>query len=148
MRRTGLGSGVATPSDAVPCLHQLPENGSEVFVSKETWDVLQERESRSNLTDDADCLGPHISVVVNSKPLPGDRERLAREATSDDIHEATPRSTVEGSDVVPDREHGEHAVPLAPQQDFSAVRLDFHGADGLEPEEMGAEESPTSSGKK
>ena len=103
-------------------------------MSKEAWDVLQERESWSHLTDDADCLGPHIPVVVNPESLPGDGERLAREAASDDIHEATPRSSVEGSDVIPDREHGKHAVPLTPQQDFSAVRLDFHGTDGAEAE--------------
>lgn len=82
-----------------------------------------------------------------SLPLAGDGERLAREARRDDIHKSTLGLPVEGSDVVPDREHGEQTVPLAAEEHLPAVRGDFHGADGTEAAEDPAEDPAASSGK-
>lgn len=142
VRRSNVIRSQHAPLRIVPRRGQLSENGSKVGVSKETWDVLQEAESRSYLANDPDSVGPHISLVLISAALAGDGERLARESRSDNIHRSTPRSTVKGSDVIPNWEHGKQTVGLPPQQDFPAVRLDLDGADGFESEEFRSKDPP------
>jgi hypothetical protein len=116
-------------------------------VSKETWNVLQQAPSGSHFANDSDGLGPHVSVVVLSSLGSGDTEGLAWESRSDDIHKATPGPRIKGSDVVPDREQGKHAVSLPAEKHLPAVGVDFDRAYGSPSEEMGSEEAPTSSGK-
>jgi hypothetical protein len=82
-------------------------------VSKEPWDVFQERVAGSNFAKDSRRGGPAVARIVSAAALPGDAEGLAGEAGSNDIHAVTPGSSVEGAAVVPDREHWQHAVPLA-----------------------------------
>jgi hypothetical protein len=65
-------------------------------------DILEEDEWRFNLADDAGDMGPKVARVVRASALACDGERLARIARSDDVHRATPRAAVEGSNVVPD----------------------------------------------
>jgi hypothetical protein len=43
------------------------------------------------------------SIVSGAEPLAGDAVALARVARSDEINDATPRSSVEGSCIRPDR---------------------------------------------
>lgn len=105
--------GNAVPDDTIPDLGQVSENASKVPVSKESWDVLQERVSGSYLAKDPGGVGPHVALVVFSSPGSGGREGLTGESARDEIHRATPGSTAEGPDVIPDREQGEHAVPLS-----------------------------------
>jgi len=104
----------AVPPMTIPALGQLSEYGSKVRVSKETWNVLQEDESGLHLANDSNGGGPPVSRVVGTTSHSGDTERLARESRSNDIHDSTPGSTVEGVAVVPDREQGKHAVALSP----------------------------------
>ena len=147
MGRSKLGSRYNFPSHAIPALGKLSENRSEVFVSKESWYVFQEDEAGSHFAYDSDCFRPEIPVVGLSDMLSSDAPRLAREAARDDVNEATPRSPVEGLDVVPDREQGEQTVPLPPQEDFPAERLDFHGANGSPSKEGGSEQPPSNACK-
>jgi hypothetical protein len=137
----------AIPSRVVPAFGQPPEDLAEIVAGEKSGYVFQEREGGSYFPKDAEGVGPHVSFVVLALPLSGDAERLAREARRDDIHESTPWLSVEGSHVVPDREQGEHTVPLTPQQDFAAERFDFHGADGAETAEDSPEDAGASSGK-
>jgi hypothetical protein len=85
---------------------QVSEYASGVPVSKETCDVLQQREVGSHLAKDSGNVGPEVPGIVPSESFSGDAERGTREARSNAIHDATPLSTVEGAKVVPDREHG------------------------------------------
>tara|TARA_R110002012_G_scaffold123887_1_gene274560 strand:+ start:642 stop:962 length:321 start_codon:yes stop_codon:yes gene_type:complete len=55
-------------------------------VSQETWDVLQQRVSRSYCAKDGKCLGPHVSAVVFSFLFSCNGEGLAGESASDDIN--------------------------------------------------------------
>ena len=66
-------------------------------------DVLQEHELGLALADDPGDMGPQVPRVVGSSSLSRHRERLARVAPSDEIHDATPASAVEGGHVIPDR---------------------------------------------
>lgn len=97
-------------------------------MGQKVWHVLQERESRSHLANDSDGVGPEVAVVVGSALPAGDAERLAGETGRDDIHNSTPRLTVEGSHVVPDGERRQRPVFLSSHEYFSAVRVDFNRA--------------------
>lgn len=65
-------------------------------------DILEEDEGSFDLADDAGDMRPEVARVVGTPALARDGERLARIARSDDVHRATPRAAVEGSNVVPD----------------------------------------------
>jgi hypothetical protein len=65
-------------------------------------DILEEDEGRFDLGDDACDMWPEVTRVVRAPALSRDRERLARIARSDDVHRASPRAAVEGSNIVPD----------------------------------------------
>lgn len=65
-------------------------------------DILKEDEGRFDFGDDARDMRPEVARVVRAPALSRDGERLARIARSDDIHRATPRAAVEGSNIVPD----------------------------------------------
>lgn len=75
-------------------------SGSSKSVQR---DVFEEHESRSALVDDPGDVGPDPSLVRFPESLAGGAERLAGESRSDDIHATTPASSVEGSEVRPDR---------------------------------------------
>jgi hypothetical protein len=86
-----------------------PERGKIAcdVVEPSDWNnegaVLHEDDSRSHVSDDPLCIGPEVAIVVKTQLGPGRRERLAGEAGSDEIHSATPRSAVEGREIVPHR---------------------------------------------
>jgi hypothetical protein len=60
-------------------------------------DVLEENESWLYLADDAGDVGPEVPRVVRAESLAGHGEGLAGVAANEAIHDATPRSAVEGS---------------------------------------------------
>lgn len=66
-------------------------------------DVFEETESRLDLAHDPCDVRPEVARVFVAELASGDAERLARIAAMDDIHQAAPRSAVEGANVVPDR---------------------------------------------
>jgi hypothetical protein len=131
---------------------QLPnlfKNDDKEFSGEgESWDVFQEREAGSYFANDADGLGPHISVIGFSGPPAGETERLARKASGNDINPASPWPSIKTFDVVPDGEQGKQTVPLAPQECLAGVLFDFDGRHGSPPQEVRSEDSPASSGKK
>lgn len=96
------GRGEQTPFRIEPEFGKVGEDVREP-VSNKLGDVLQEHESRFHVSNDPGNVWPDPSDVIDTETLPSGRERLARETGSDDIHSATPRSTVEGAQVIPDR---------------------------------------------
>ena len=71
MRRATVGRRYAIPSTVIPERGQFSENGSDVFVSKEIWDVLQEEVFRSNCANNSEEFGEQVSVVVSASVLAG-----------------------------------------------------------------------------
>lgn len=94
--------GEQTPLRIEPEVGKIGEDVREPESNK-LGDVLQQDESRSHVTDDPCDVRPEPPVIVSSTLPACDRERLAGEAGSDEIHSATPRATVEGDEVIPDR---------------------------------------------
>ena len=66
-------------------------------------DIFEEDDRGLAFADDAGDVGPEMARISFAETPPGNRERLARVARSEDIHEAAPWLAVEGGNVVPDR---------------------------------------------
>ena len=74
-----------------------------VFGENNVGDVLQEHESGSHVSDELLGQRPQVPFIVTSGLCAGGRERLARKPGSDDVHSSSPRASVEGGEVTPDR---------------------------------------------
>lgn len=66
-------------------------------------DVLGKDGGGANLGDDPLDLGPEVAGIAFPPPLSREAEWLAGIAGREDMNAATPRSAVEGSQIVPDR---------------------------------------------
>jgi hypothetical protein len=66
-------------------------------------DIFEKDDGRIAFADNPGDMGPEMAWIGLAKSATRDRERLARVARSEDIHEAAPWSAVEGGKVVPDR---------------------------------------------
>jgi hypothetical protein len=97
-----FGSRKHVPLRSEPLLGQVREDTIEASPHK-SGHVLQEDVAGSNLAKHTGDIGPDPALVRGAAALAGMRERLAREPRRDEIHDATPRSAVEGGKVVPDR---------------------------------------------
>lgn len=98
------------------------EEGSELHV-------LEEDGSGSHVGDDSGDDRPDVSVVGLALALSGEGEGLAREARNDEIHDSTPRATVEGSKVRPDWGIVESAITNGTHDTRGSESLPFHVAD-------------------
>jgi len=147
VRGTNIVRAQHAPLRIEPRFGQVPENRSKVAAPNKPWYVLQQRVPRSHFANDPDGFGPHIPLVVNSPLSPGNGERLAREARSDDIHDSTPRPPVEIANVRPDRERIEMAVFLPREQDSLPVGVMLDRADGSPSKQLRPEQPATSACK-
>lgn len=102
VRGTDAGRGEHAPLRIEPQVGQRSENLVHPSI-KQPCDVLQEDELGSHVANDARDVRPDPSLVLLRVALAGEGDRLARESRRDDIHDSTPRSAVEGRDIVPDR---------------------------------------------
>jgi hypothetical protein len=130
MRGANVVRSEQTPLSIEPELGKVAKYLAEP-KAKVARDVLEEGERGSALVEDASDFGPQVALVALPEPLAGDAEWLARVARSDEIHAATPRSAVEGSEIVPDRSliHGLVAHPGHEDGRGEGVPLDVaHGA--------------------
>lgn len=66
-------------------------------------DIFEEDDRGIAFPDDAGNVRPEMAWIGLTEAAAGNRERLARVARSEDIHEAAPWSAVESCKVVPDR---------------------------------------------
>ncbi len=141
VRCAGMDSSEHSPRSIIPHLGQVSDHSSKPARS-EHWGVFHEHEARSHLANDSGHLAPQAGACsVDSCTATGCADVLAREAARDDIHEASPRASVEGSHVVPDREGVETSVVLSGREDAAGVVVELDGADGAPPEEFPAEDA-------
>lgn len=84
-----------------PGIKVLADEGNSGSCS---GDVLPEEERGFALDGDPDVLKEELGpAAIQPSAFPGEAEILARRAASDEIHQSTPRASVEGAHVVPDR---------------------------------------------
>lgn len=145
--RSDFGAAEHAPLRIEPQAGQISEDDIEASRDKEVR-VFHEHDTRSYFANQARHVSPQAGPGASEAGARSGRaDILAREAPRDDIHVATKRSSVKGSDVIPDREQGPHTVLLAPEKHLSAVGIDLDGADDPVSEEQGAEESAAGAGK-
>lgn len=102
MRGTNGGRRETTPFRIEPEAGKVGEDVRETVPNK-SGDVLQHDVSGSHVSGDPGDVRPEPSLIIDTSTGAGGAERLAREPGSDEIHAATPRCTVEGDKVRPDR---------------------------------------------
>lgn len=119
------------PCHIIPCCGQRPEYGSE-SPSKQHWAVFHEHPLGLHLANDSVHLVPQAAAFsFQASAFSSHGNILAREATGDDIDLAAPWGAIEGADVIPQREEGQLAVPLALHEDAARVFFNLNGADGI-----------------
>ena len=133
-----------SPLRIEPHLGQVSEYTSEPPRS-ESWGVLHERVSRSNLANDSSELHPEpASLSVKTFAFTGDGDVLARKSSRNHVNTASPLVSVKGTHIGPDRERGEASVILSGHKYASGIGLVFHGTDTLPSEQMPGEQASTS----
>jgi hypothetical protein len=94
MRRANGGRSQHSPFSIVPERGQVTEDDTE-SANSESWGVFHEHESGLHLANDARHLSPESrSLSVEPGPATGDADILAREASRNDVNNASPRSAV------------------------------------------------------
>jgi hypothetical protein len=69
---------------------------------------------------------------------------LAREASRHHVNTASPRTSVKGANVIPDRERREASVVLPCDENASGIVVVFDGADAPPSKEVSTEDAATS----
>lgn len=128
MGRSNVGRAYKAPLRIEPEIGKVSENSVE-SQSKVACDILQEDEARSHLANDSQDLGPEVALVFLPEPTAGNREGLAWVTGSDDIHPATPRSAIEGSEIRVNRSGLNRPLFHASRQDFADRVLPLHETD-------------------
>jgi len=102
--RSNVGRADTTPLRIEPELGQIGEDSGKSSSNKPRH-VLQEDALGFHLANDPGDVEPQAGAGALPKPLalPGDRDVLAGESRSDEIHSSTPRCAIEGCEIVPDR---------------------------------------------
>jgi hypothetical protein len=102
VRGAHLGRSQTTPLRIEP---ERGKVGKDIGQPKRnvSSDVLEEPEARPGLVEDSSHVRPQVPLVFCSTSFTGEAERLARVATCNQIHRSTPCSSVERSQVRPDR---------------------------------------------
>lgn len=128
MRRSDIVRSQHTPFRIVPAFGKVTQDGIEISRGKKPWDVLKECVAGSYLANDAECIGPHVAVVICTSTFTGNGEGLAqsREPRSDAIHNATKRGSVESPDISEYRGIVVDAVDNPLSDNFSTVFVIFH----------------------
>jgi hypothetical protein len=144
MRRPNVGSSQHRPPAVIPERGQITEHSVE-SSSKECWTVLHKREAGSNLANDPRHVGPHAgALAVDSGALAGDADVLARKTARYHVNNPSPRSSVKGANVIPNREGREKAVILSGDKNACGVWLPLDGADGAPSEDVARQNATTS----
>jgi hypothetical protein len=148
VRGANIGRGNNSPFRIVPERGKVTEHPVE-SSRNESWAVFNECEAGSYFANDAGHFVPHpAALAVESFPCPGDADVLAWEAARYHVNKASPRSSVKGANVIPNRERREHAVILSGEQYACWVGFPLDSADGSPSEQVAAEYSATSACEK
>ena len=149
MAGANIGRSKTTPFRIEPERGQVAENVSKPSRN-EPWHVFQEDELRSYFAKYSRHVWPEPSLVGLGFSLAGEADGLTREPGSDAIHFATPRATVEGSKVRPDRRLIQAFVPHARDKDRGCIGfpLDITNGSGVRHGEAQSEFETADAGTK
>lgn len=148
VRRADVRSLRQDDRHAETCAVQVADDVVEA-ASQMAAHVLAEEPPSAALLGDTEHVGPEVSRVVGSASLPGRGEGLAGVPTHHEIHRSTPRSSVERSEVRPDRRRSQ--PPLFHARDKACRGIGFpldsnHGSGVCTKGEVEPEVEPASAG--
>lgn len=98
-------------------------------VGQMSTDVFEDAEGRLAFREDPSDLGPQVPVVGSAHLGAGHAEGLAGVSAHDEIHAATPWSSVEGADVRPDRSRIQGTRRHSRDQIRGSVGFPLHHSD-------------------
>src|SRR3990167_4234385 len=101
-----------------------------VEIRQRSRHILQKDNCGFGLGNDAPDAGPEVAGVAVAAPLAGDGEGLTGEPSADKIDSASPRASVEGAEVRPDRGTIQPSVLSAPNEHVLAERIRLALGDG------------------
>lgn len=110
-------------------------------------DVLEEASSGPDFVDKAGNIRPQVAGIGSPGAATGCTEWLTRVAANDAIHDSTPRSAVEGSQISENRRFIQGTVFHARSQYCDGICLDLDKADraSISARQMDAEIEPPGS---
>ena len=133
VRRSHIVCSEHTPSRIKPCFGQRREDFAEVSRIKQTWHVLQERVSRSNIANTLDRLRPLVPFVFFASALSRNAKWRTRKACCKYVDKALVFFSGTGlNEVVNVSEDWcfiKEAVFDPLREDFLAVFIEFNVAD-------------------
>jgi hypothetical protein len=134
-----IESSIHPPFSIEPLLGQVPEYVVDAPFDQ-ARDVLQEDGSSGpSVANDAGDGRPEPSFVVGLLSLSGGAPGLAGEPRRDEIHRSTPRSSVEGEEVIPDRRRIQPSVPHTRRHDCGRKGFPLHVTNGADSRAGGSE---------
>lgn len=147
MWRTDVPSSEHTPRCIIPQVGKPAEHDVQ-SASAQVRGVLGEDIRRPSLANDAEHLEPQArTLAFETRTATSAGYILARKTTRYDVHQASPGPSVEGADVIPDRERLEVSVPLALCEHALAVSVELDCADGSPTKQPGGKQSASGPGK-
>ncbi len=130
MRCADVGCSKQIPLRIEPEPGKVSEHDGQSSSKSEGRDVFKEHEVGSYLANAVGQCRPDPAVVVCPGVGSGHAPRLTREASDDDIHEATPASAVEGDNVRPDRSLSQDAFRHTRDKDRGSKSFPLDVSDG------------------
>ena len=148
VRRSNIGRSHNSPLRVIPERGKITKDSVESSRS-EHWAVFHEDVTGSNFANHPRHVSPHPAALsVKAVASAGDADVLARKPARYNVNNSSPRSSVKGLNIIPNRERREKAVILSGGKYASWVWLPLDGADCSPSEEMTSEYSSTSAREK
>jgi hypothetical protein len=144
VRRPDIGSSQHCPATVIPERGQVTEHDSK-SSSNECWAVFHKDVAGSNLANDARHVLPHSAALSGDACTPPrDRNVLAWKAANHDVSNSSPRPSVKGLHVIPNRERREASIVLSCHKHGLGVGLPFDGAHASVSKQLAGKDSATS----
>jgi len=148
VRRSNIGSSHNSPLRVIPERGKITKD-SVKSSSNEHWAILHEDVTGSYFANHPRHVLPHsASLTVESISFACDGDVLTGKPARYDVNNSSPRFSVKGLNVIPNRERREKTVILSGAQHACWIWLPLDGADSSPSEEMSAKYSATSACEK
>jgi hypothetical protein len=141
---TGMVCSEHSPSRIIPHLGKVFENNVESSCSEQRT-VFDENKSWFHFTNNPRHVLPQAAFLsLDSGPGPGCADVLTGKPARYHVNNSSPRFSVKGLNVIPNRESRENAFILSGDKNACGVGLPLNSADGAPAEEFAAEYASTS----
>jgi hypothetical protein len=141
---SNIGCSHNSPFTVIPHLGKV-SNDSDSSPNSEDWGVFHKDVLGSYFANHPRHFVPHgTSLAFEAISLSADTDVLTRKASRYDLSNASPRSSVKGANVIPDRESFEKTVILSGAQYACGIGFPLDCTDGSPPKQVSGKYSSTS----